>query len=77
MVGEVLMGLIKELHRMLSFYRRHRHCEGLRDVKAMEAYMLWCPVHEVGETTGDVWNLMADYTTSTELGTNKSSRHRP
>jgi len=47
------MGLIAELFNMLSFWSRHRRCDGFKEVKAFGGYMLWCPVHEVGQTTGD------------------------
>jgi hypothetical protein len=46
------MGLIAELRRMLSFWRLHHRCYGFRENKAFGMYMLWCPIHQTGETTG-------------------------
>jgi hypothetical protein len=45
--------LVAELYRMLRFWYKHRFC-GIKESKAFGMYMLRCPVHEVGETTGDV-----------------------
>ena len=46
------MGLIAELRKMHSFWKEHHFCEGVREVQALGMYMLWCPVHKAGETTG-------------------------
>ena len=60
--------MIRELYRMLSFWRRHHRCEGFRDVNALGMYMLWCQAHQVGETTGHDKKLMENCPVAAKLG---------
>jgi hypothetical protein len=69
------MGLIREVFKMLSFWRRHRYCEGFKETKAFGMYMLWCQAHMVGETTGDDTHLMADCPIAAELAANPRCCH--
>ena len=43
--------LINDLRRMHAFYVAHKGC-GMEQREMNHMYMLWCPVHETGET---VW----------------------
>jgi hypothetical protein len=69
------MGLIKEIFKLLSFWRKHRHCDGFKEIKALGMYMLWCPVHKTGESTGDDTHLMADCPVAAELAANPRCCH--
>jgi hypothetical protein len=60
---------------MRTFWRKHRLCEGFREVKALDMYMLWCPVHRQGETTGDGTHFMENCPIAAELGHNPRCCH--
>lgn len=44
--------MIRDLVRMSIFWIAHHKCTGFRDSHYEGMYMIWCPIHNKGET---VW----------------------